>query len=209
MDKSTKKLCAVAAGAALLAGCASMYQADEWNLPAAGSTWKMSQKNTGSYGKDAELVLTRSEGEWQGHRIVKITNTANGGGIISLPNGKWLGMVDGNGRMVAAYDPPQGYIFPLRVGQAWDTHHRATNYMSGRSVEYDYRCKVEALEKVTVPAGTFDAFRIACETEFSRDLSWFSPKYGVHVKQDMRRKPASPQGEGTQLAELVALNLAK
>jgi hypothetical protein len=81
--------------------------------------------------------------------------------------------------------------------------------MAGLAVEFDYSCTVESLEPVTVPAGTFNAFKIVCENEYSRDVSWFSGAAGVNVKQDLRRKPANPSGEGTQQAELVALNRAK
>jgi hypothetical protein len=114
-----------------------------------------------------------------------------------------------DGKPMLTYDPPIGFDFPLKVGKTWKTHHKATNFVAGRVTELAYNCTVESLERVAVPAGTFDAFKIVCENEYTRDISWYSGKAGVQVKQDFRRKARSPNGEGTQRAELVALNVVK
>ena len=212
MVSSTKKLCISASIAGLFAGCAAVatQEAATYTPPAPGSTWQMSQRNTGSYGKDAEVVSTRdADVTWQGSKVVKMTRTDNGMSVMILPNGKWTTIVAKDGTPVITYDPPIGYEFPLKVGKSWKTHHKATNFATKNVLEFDYSCIVESLDRATVRAGTFNAFKIVCENEYSRDVSWYNATNGVNVKFDMLRKAGNPNGEGTQQAELVALNLAK
>jgi hypothetical protein len=197
--------------AALFAGCSTVAPpvATSWNTPPIGSTWQNTQRNTGSYGKDAEIEVTRGEGTWEGNKVVTMTRTESGVSIMALPSGKWMAIVGKDGKPLITYDPPIGYEYPLQVGKTWKTRHRATNTMTGRVVEFDYSCIVEGVERVTVRAGTFDAFKIVCENELSRDVTWASHEVGLNVKMDYRRKPANPSGEGTQQAELAAFKLAK
>ncbi len=206
---NTRRWRYVLTGAAMLGGCAAVApeEATTWNIPPPGSTWQQSQRNTGSYGKDADIRVTRGEGAWQGSKVVTMTVAPSGASIMALPNGKWMAIVGKDGKPILTYEPPIGYEYPLKVGKTWNTHHRATNYMTGRVLEFDYNCVVESFERVTVPAGTFDAFKIVCENEYSRDVSWSSRDTGLNVKMDFRRKPGNPSGEGTQQTELVAVNM--
>jgi hypothetical protein len=212
MNKTTTGLCAYTSiAAALLAGCAAFtpQEAATWNIPPPGSTWVMSQRNTGSYGKDAEVQVTRGEGNWQGSKVVTMTMATTGGSIMALPSGKWMAVVGKDGQTLFTYDPPIGYEYPLQVGKTWKTRHRITNHMSGRTLEFDYNCVVEKFEPVTVRAGTFDTLKIVCENQYSRDVSWTNPGTGLNVKTDFLRKPGNPSGEGTQQTELVMVNPAK
>lgn len=211
MVRSTKKFCISASIAGLFAGCAAVatQEAATFTPPAPGSTWQMSQRNTGSYGKDVELVMTRADATWQGSKVAKVTRADNGMSVMVLPNGKWAAVVAKDGTTLMTYDPPIGYEFPLKVGKSWKTHHKVTNLATKGVSDYDYSCTVESIDRVTVRAGTFDAFKIACENEYSREVWWYNAANGVNVKLDNLRKPGNPSGEGTQQAELVALNLAK
>jgi len=211
MATSIGKLCLSASVAALFAGCASVatQEAATFHPQATGSTWQMSYRNTGSFGKDAEVVVTRGEATWQGSKVGKMTRSDNGMGILILPDGKWAAVVGRDGTPVMTYEPPIGYEYPLKVGKSWDTRHKVTNLATKAVVDYRYSCTVEALDRVTVRAGTFDAFRIACENEHSRNVWWYDPAHGVNVKVDNVRKPGAPEGVGSQKGELVALNLAK
>ena len=211
MVKSTKKLCISASVAGLLVGCAAVatQEAATYTPQAPGSSWQMSYQNTGSYGKDADVVVTRGEATWQGSKVGKITRSDNGMGILILPNGKWAAVVGRDGTPMTTFDPPLGYEFPLKVGKSWSTQHKVTNLATKRVVDFEYSCAVQGVDRVTVRAGTFDAFRIACENKESRTVWWYDAANGVNVKVDNVRKPGSPEGEGTQHGELVALNLAK
>jgi hypothetical protein len=212
MKTISKSHCICASIAAtLLAACASFTpeEAASWKAPPPASTWQGSQRNTGSYGKDADIQNTSSDGNWQGNKVVTVTNSASGASVMILPSGKWVAIVGKDGKPLVTYDPPIGYEYPLKVGKAWKTHHRATNLVTGRVLEFDYNCVVENFEPVTVRAGAFDAFKIVCENEYSRDVSWTNREMGLNLKWDFRRKPGNPSGEGTQQYELVAFKLAK
>lgn len=206
MENTTMKASVVTA-AALIAGCAAMQQQETTSFtpPPEGTTWQMSQRNTGSYGNDAVASLTRGpDSVWQGQRVYQITNTTSGTTIMVTPDGRWMAILARDGSPVITWDPPIGYQYPLAVGKTWKTHHRATNHAAGRTVEFDYDCKVDALEPVSTKAGTFDAFRISCDNALSHDIAWYGKDIGVHVKQEFERKAANPSGAGTQRAELVA-----
>jgi hypothetical protein len=84
-----------------------------------------------------------------------------------------------------------------------------TNHAAGRTLDFEYSCVVEAYERVTVRAGSFDAFKVVCENQYTRDVSWSSPANGLNVKTDNQRKPGNPSGEGTQRGELTAIRIAK
>jgi hypothetical protein len=206
---SKKTWSAAAAVGALLAGCAAVApEVATWNIPPAGSTWQTVQRNTGSYGKDAQLQITRGNGVWQGKPAVEIKNSA-GFTIMATEDGRWYGILGRDGKPFMTYDPPIGFVYPLKVGKAWSTHHRMTMVATGKVTEFDYACKVEAFEPVTVRAGTFDTFRIACTTPGAQDTYWSSRDHGMMVKTDFKRTSAHQMGAGTQQSELVALNLRK
>jgi len=207
MKITTKKACIAAAGMLLLAGCASLQESAIWNPPAIGSTWQMSQRNTGSYGKDAEIMLTREDATYDGHPVVAVTSTTQGFTLMITPDAKWRAIVGRDGKPMVTYDPPIGYVYPLKVGKSWSTHHRENNLALKRVSEFDYTCNVESFEKVTVKAGTFGAFKIVCDNELSRTVTWVSPEVGLNIKADLERKAANPSGAGRQLSELTVLQL--
>ena len=121
MVRSTKKLCIAASIAGLFAGCAAVatQEAATFTPMAPGSTWTMSYRNTGSFGKDGDVVMTRADATWQGSQVGKVTRSDNGIGTVILPNGKWAAHVAKDGTTLMTYDPPIGYEFPLKVGKSW------------------------------------------------------------------------------------------
>lgn len=198
----------LAALAALVAaGCATVEpQITGWTPAPVGSSWEVAQRNTGSYGKDVQFKVTRGDATWQGAPAVAM-KTSLGGTLLMRPSdGKWLGMMSPDGKPTVSFDPPVGWEWPLKVGRSWTTRHRMTMLATGNTVEYDFSCKVLDFEKVTVRAGTFDAFRIHCTTSTgSDDTFWTSPDVQPFVKTRLQRNASAPQGAGTQEAELVSL----
>jgi hypothetical protein len=59
------------------------------------------------------------------------------------------------------YDPvlPE-YAYPLEAGKSWNTIVRSTDVVTGRSYNTYVQAKVVGWERVSVPAGDFDALRI-------------------------------------------------
>lgn len=207
MRKISTKHLSAAAAAALLGACATLDPGVAWNIPPAGSSWQVAQQNTGSYGKDVNFQVSRGEAVWQGKQAVTLTNSSNGGTIMATPDGKWMALVTRDGKPFMTYDPPIGYVYPLKVGKSWSTQHKVT-MANGTVNDITFACKVEDREKVTVPAGTFDTFRIVCESPVSRDVNWSIVDLGMHAKQELNRFANHPQGAGTQKATLLSVKRA-
>ncbi len=86
------------------------------------------------------------------------------------------------------------YKFPMSIGVAWkqEFHSTATN---GQSYSAFMNGRVVALEKVTVPAGVFDAYRIECDVESqSTDANvntskgsktiWYAPAIRNYIRSE-------------------------
>lgn len=80
------------------------------------------------------------------------------------------------------------YDFPLYVGKKWEK--MVTGYDADRQLRnYLYTYRVVSYENVTVPAGTFNAFRIELEQKSMRQLGdsvkiykWYSPDVKREIK---------------------------
>lgn len=197
----------VAAMAVTLGGCAALEpQVDAWKPAPVGASWAAMQRNTGSYGKDMQTTSTRlPDVDWKGTRVMAL-KIASGTLLQQPADGRWLALLGADGKPVLTWDPPAGWALPIKVGSSWKGPRKMTNVATGRTVEYEWDCSVAAYEKVTVPAGTFDAFRVECKSSTdSTDTFWVNG--GVHpfLKTRMVRGPKHPNGPGTQEMELLKL----
>jgi hypothetical protein len=209
--KSRSLQVAVMAAAVLAGGCAVMEpKAERYQPPPMGSTWTIAQRNTGSYGQDAQFTVTRGDATWQGQRVLSFANT-RGFAILARPeSGHWVAIVRADGQPVMSFDPPVGWSPPLHVGKEWTTKYTTTLHSTGRVVPFEMSCKVEDYGDVTVRAGTFKTFRIACKESLgSEDVYWDSPELGIFVKTAMKRHATHPNGAGTQDTELVSQTIRK
>jgi hypothetical protein len=199
-----------AVAVAFLGGCATVGEPEvaKWNIPQPGSSWTVAQHNTGSYGKDIRFEIRRSDATWQGQPAVALANSVTGTtSLFDRDTSRLMAIVGRDGNPAVTIDPPIGFQFPLKVGKEWSTTHRWT--VAYGSTVFVYSCKVESYEPVTVPAGTFNSFRIRCKAPGAEDVFWSSPDYGMLLKSSLRRFADHLQGPGTQEQELVALNLVK
>ena len=206
-NAATMGLCA----AVLSGGCTVMEpRAERASLPAAGSTWEVAQRNTGSYGKDMRLQISRGDGTWEGAKVVTYSNSLGMTTMATLDDGSWIAIVGRNGKPLMSFDPPLGWQYPIMVGKTWTTSHKMTVHATGKTIPFESSCKVEDHGDVTVPAGTFKAFKLACTTTIGNvDTFWFSADHGIFVKTSLRRTEKSPFGAGTQEAELVSQAIRK
>lgn len=194
--------------ATALVGCATQGPTTQgWRPVPVGSSWGSVQRNTGSYGRDAQVTLTRMpDRDWNGAPALVIrTNT--GGMLLQHPSdGRWLALLAPDGRATATFDPPAGWTQPLVLGSSWKRQQKMTNPMSGRTFEYEWACSVPAAEKVSVPAGTFDALRVECTSTLdARETYWVTPTVNPFLKTRLERGPKHPAGPGTQETELLKL----
>ncbi len=206
--RSTKSVPCLVVLAAVAGGCATTTPTmDVWQPAPVGKSWTTQQRNTGSYGKDLEAVVTRvADVAWKGTPAVAL-RTASGNTLLQQPaDGRWLAMLGQDGRPMTTWDPPAGWALPISVGSSWSGPRKMTVMASGRTFEYEWSCTVNAYEKVTVPAGTFDAFRVDCKTNTdAQDTYWVSPKVHPFVMTKLVRGPKNPGGPGTQETVLLRL----
>ncbi len=206
------KLRLAAAGLAvalLSSGCALFEpRAERYVAPPLGSTWVSARRDTGSYGSgSAQVPGKRGQQTWQGKEFIsfespELTTLAN-------PDGSWLGQVRG-ATPVVTWDPPLSYDWPLEVGKTWTKNHRITIHAAKRTLAFQSTQKVEAYEDVTVPAGTFKAFKVSTsDTLGNENINWFSPDLGIFVKSSLKRTAKNAQGAGTRDIELVSQKITR
>jgi hypothetical protein len=92
------------------------------------------------------------------------------------------------------------------VGKAWSAGYQVTLHASGRTVASTITGKVESLDVVTVPAGTFKAYKVVWSTNLGEsETRWISPADGIAtVKRHVERPASHPQGAGVLDAELLS-----
>lgn len=190
----------------LLGGCASVGpQQDQWQPAPVGASWVSAQRSTGSFGaREVQVKATRGASTWKGTPVAS-TTLASGGSIVQrLQDGNWIAVLDPKGQPAVTFDPPIGPQYPLKVGRSWSAKHRMTVLATGNSTDFEVSCNVDAYEKVTVRAGTFDAFKIRCKNSLgSEDTYWLSPAVQPFIKRTEARSASHPAGPGTQDTELV------
>jgi hypothetical protein len=192
--------------ALLLAGCASAPPvAQRYVPPPVGATAEYRMTNTGSFGTGSGTLAMRvSQATWEG-RPVRTYETPSGTTLQTASAGT-VAVLDPAGRPLMRYDPPLDYSFPLVVGKTWTIDHELT-VGAGTKMPMRTEWKVEAYEDVTVPAGTFQSWRLVMTDNFGfRQTTWSVPeKMGMFAKRISVRPPGHPQGAGTQVLEMTRI----
>lgn len=197
---------------ALLAGCASgPPKAERYVAPPVGASWTHQITSTGSFGNADKVPLTGTmrdvlvEGKPY-HRF------DFGNNAVLQTDSVGVFMVLGPGdRPLMRYDPPLSYDFPLEVGKTW-TQDLMLTTASGTKTPMKVQWRVESYEDVTVPAGTFKAWRVVFTDNFGyKQTTWSMPEtMGVYAKRINERSATHPQGgAGTQVIELVKVPSVK
>lgn len=81
-------------------------------------------------------------------------------------------------RPAVCFMPPA----PWKVGQEWSC--QSSYDFNGNAGTIIVKGKIEAMEKVTVPAGSFDALRVKQNIGGTDTVSWYAPAAGQFVKID-------------------------
>lgn len=137
-----------------------------------------------------------------------IEGTANGQPLLLTPD---LNIVDSprfrhsDFRMLS---------FPLELGKQWSCSSNSYNVMNEFKFTADYVVSVVANERVRVPAGEFDAFRLEARGKFGIDgppgpgaseetrTYWYAPAARAIVKEEVRNPT-----RGAYTVELVSFKL--
>jgi hypothetical protein len=172
------------------------------------STWTVSQVTTGSFGAKTETIVWRALGErdWQGHRVVAL-QSAQSTWLFDAEK-RVVAQLQGE-KAVASYDPGESlYSWPLQVGKSHTAKYRYLNHANAQAVDVEFAVKVEAIERVQTPAGTFEVFRISMTSPTAILTRWYSPALGILVKDRFERLPGNRQGAGTRETILVSQKIA-
>lgn len=199
----------VAAGCAAAAPPPGAPRADRAAFPAAGSTWVVTVRHSGSFQLPDQRVTLTALGEqtWQGRPVhaSRATETtflfdAATGGLVARLRGA---------TPTESWDPPLAWRWPIWVGKSWPLAFTYRDHLRGQTFTVQGWVTVEAHEEVTVPAGRFRAFRVVYADEGTEVTAWWSPELGLTVKEATRRGPRHHLGPGTRDLELVSHDLRR
>jgi hypothetical protein len=104
------------------------------------------------------------------------------------------------------------YRFPMRVGLTWqgsyETRFRTASGFVTEQYDTAIACEVRCLERIEVPAGRFETFRIECTRRYSNQVYeelhryWYSPEVGVSVAAESSRHDMPALVERVELIEV-------
>jgi len=199
------------AAAALLlgAGCASTPPtAEKMQINPMGTVLTYHRKSSGSLGDfDGQVVWTQTPATWQGKPVLASGAPQAGVGIHDLNSMATIANLTPAGQPIMSFEPPIDYPWPLQVGKTWSTQHTVTLYPSGTKAPLKIDGKVESWGDVTVPAGTFKAFKLVWTNNHGEvESRWMNPAEGLAtIKRHVERPASYPLGgAGVLDAELLS-----
>lgn len=194
----------LAAAAALMSGLATapaVAQTGSGPFVSApdGTVTVYERKSQGSYGSfEGPVTWTQSRRDWNGRTLVASTSQGFGTQLLDPQTHGVVAQLSNAGEPAYTYDPPVAYRFPLEVGNAWSSTHQMTAHARQAVMPLVMNFKVEAVEDVTVPAGTFKAWKVVSTDSFGETQQvWVVPSLGLPTLKRINDRPAShPLGAG-------------
>ena len=116
-----------------------------------------------------------------------------------LPAFAWQSARRGSGQRIISNQA--GDIFPLKVGARMTFRSTVSTDKPPFGWEFEWSCDVVGKERVTVPAGEFDSFRVQCGRQGSRELSFY---YVPEIGHYARMEAIGPDGKKTATRNLIA-----
>jgi len=208
MTGLSKKLNFAAAGLAVAfvsGGCGLMAPKAMPVFASEGSSWTFNYRATGSFGSVTEQrkVVVLPNQNWEG-RTVRALEGKDFTTLSNLATGGWIAQVKGT-RPLMSWNPPLDWEWPLAVGKTWTRKQSATIHATKQTIDYEVTWVVESYEDVTVPAGTFKAFKIKySDTLGTENISWWSQQIPGFAKTKSIRTSKHRAGAGTIDTELVS-----
>lgn len=198
----------LAVSALLSVGCAvSPPVAEKMVLAPVGSTITYHRKSSGGLGAyDGKVVWNMTQSTWQGQQVYSFGSPVAGATLHEPSRFGILAQLNPAGQPIMSFNPPITYPWPLEVGKTWTSTHTMTLHSSGKTMPMSINGKVESWGDVTVPAGTFKAYKLVW-TDSSGDVEtrWISPQDALAtVKRHIDRPATHPQGAGVLDAELLS-----
>ena len=188
----------------MAAGCATP-RLDNYPPTKVGAAWVATANDTGSFGSGTSQIPGKflPNRTWQG-REVHAFESAGFTTLMSTGNTKFLVQLKGD-TPVMSWDPGIGWQWPIEVGKSWTAKTKQTNHAAKTAIDLEYTQTIEAFEEITVPAGTYNTFRIRTVNSLGdENVQWWSPDTGIFMKQSLRRSAKHPAGAGTRELEVTS-----
>jgi len=187
---------------------AAMAQTDPgaWVSAPEGTVTVFQRKSSGSYGTfEGEVKWTLGLRDWNGRTLLAAASERHG---ITLHDPLTHGvkvLLNSAGHPLTSFNPEIRHEWPLVVGKRWTSVHEMTDYRAAMVRSLTMSFEVEAYEDVTVPAGTFKAFRVMQASSFGEvERNWVVPSRGLStVKRISDRPSLHPLGAGHLEAVLL------
>ena len=94
----------------------------------------------------------------------------------------WIGQFGEGEKLQSAEPCIRVFKWPLRIGEKWSSEYTLREYSRGVHLHPSkIEVNVRTYEKVTVPAGTFNALRI----QAGEETVWYAPSIGWAVKEQI------------------------
>jgi hypothetical protein len=181
-------------------------RAERYVPPPLGSSWSYQVTSSGSFGSGVSpLTMRMARGEWQGQPVLRYEYAT--GATLQTDRIGLIAQLDSRGNPLLRYDPPLSYEWPLEIGRTWTQQHMVRVGAAGAPMPMTSRWRVEALEDVTVPAGTFKAWKIVMEDNLGfRQTTWSVPEtMGAFARRINERAASHPMGgAGVQVFEMTS-----
>jgi hypothetical protein len=147
-------------------------------------------------------VASREVTAIDGNRMTVVTtNEKSGSKRSNYYDLTWGYLGSGaDGKDGVSFTPALKYLnFPLSVGKKWTAQSVETDNKTKHQRYHTINGIVESWEKITVPAGEFDALKIVLQTEVKdgdkvnvgTDVSWYVPALKRSIKSELTGKDAS------------------
>lgn len=137
----------------------------------------------------------------------QIEGIENGEKYIATPE---LSTIESSTAVVTAGEL-KSLNFPLEIGKKWDYKYNMKNKVNGTPSRWQFDASVVAFEKVKVPAGEFDAYKIQAKGFWKNETSgysgraqlteWYAPSARTVVKTEF------DDGFNYTVRELIELQL--
>jgi hypothetical protein len=202
----------IAATLVAVCGGSALAQSDRqtrFATVAVGSSFVRSINDTGSYGNGSSTTtVTRApNSEWKGQTVGVWKQSAGPTLLINPVNGAFVAFVNGE-TPVVSFEPAAGWPWPLEVGKTWTMKPTLTLHSSNQLVPLEITNAVEAYEDLTIPAGTFKAFRVrSVDNVGNEDVNWFNTDLTVLIKQKLTRTAKHAAGPGVRETELLSASI--
>lgn len=194
--------------AALLAAGTLCFAQDpapaNYAFPAPGTRWQMAVNNDGKASLVTSTVL--EDGDYQGQKVHRVSMSDGEAepsiDILDLDTGNWITTLVGGVPHRGVYAKPHNALFswPLTTDKRW-----RADFLYGSYGPHEMRVYVDAYEEVTVPAGTFKAYKVIAADpagRWYRTTYWYAPSIGLVVKREDWAKQ-----KGRKQSELKAYRL--